>query len=50
VGTADDGSGIVNEAGTVLQQGAGTERIGISGSILNAVLHLRCQFLERQRQ
>ena len=50
VGPAHDGAGSVHAAGTVFQQGAWTEGIGMAGFALNTAPHFRRQLFKRQRQ
>jgi hypothetical protein len=47
VGPADDGAGIIHEAGAVFQQGTGAERIGMPGFVLNALLQAGRHLLQR---
>jgi hypothetical protein len=50
VGAANDGAGMVNEAGAPFQQGTGAKGIGMPGIVLNTMPHFRRQLLQRQGQ
>ena len=50
MGPADHSPGSIHATGAVFQQGAGTERIGMAGPMLNTAPHLRGLPLQRQSQ
>ena len=50
MGPADNGAGIVHEAGAVFQKGKGAEGIGMPGFVPDAAPQVRCPLLQGQGQ
>ena len=50
VAAANDGAGVVDEAGAPFQQGTGAKGIGMPGIVLNTTPHFRSQLLQRSGQ